>query len=118
MWSGGVNLTWNLALATVIGLWLMFTRLTLGADGGMANADHLIGALSLTVISLAAAEVARPLRYLLVPLGAALFVTPFLYEASTVQLAASFAAGAALIALSIRRGPIRCRYGRWQRWIR
>ena len=118
MWSGGVNLTWNLALATVIGLWLMFTRLTLGADGGMANADHLIGALSLTVISLAAAEVARPLRYLLVPLGAALFVTPFLYEASTVQLAASFAAGAALIALSIRRGPIRCRYGSWQRWIR
>jgi hypothetical protein len=118
MWSGGVNLPWNLALAALVGLWLMFTRLTLGAEGGLANADHLVGALSLTVISLAAAEVARPLRYLLVPLGAALFVTPFAYEASTIQLAGSFAAGAALIALSFRRGAIRARYSSWQSWIR
>jgi nucleoside-diphosphate-sugar epimerase len=113
MWSGGVNLPWNLALAALVGLWLMFTRLTLGAEGGLANADHLVGALSLTVT-----EVARPLRYLLVPLGAALFVTPFAYEASTIQLAGSFAAGAALIALSFRRGAIRARYSSWQSWIR
>jgi hypothetical protein len=70
------------------------------------------------VISLAAAEVARPLRFLLIPLGAALFVTPFLYEASIMQLAGSFTAGSALIALSLRRGPIRGRYGSWQSWIR
>ena len=117
MWTGGVNLTWNLALAALVGLLLLFTRLTLGADGGMANADHLVGALALTVISLAAAEVARPLRFLLVPLGATLFVTPFVYGASGLQLAASFASGAALIALSIRRGPIRGRYAGWQSWI-
>ena len=117
MWSGGVNLPWNLGVAALVALWLLFTRLSLGAEGAMANADHLVGALSLTVISLAAAEVARPLRYLLVPLGAALFVTPFLYEASTTQLAASLVAGAALIALSLRRGPIRGRYGSWQSWI-
>jgi nucleoside-diphosphate-sugar epimerase len=59
MWSGGVNLPWNLAAAAVIGLWLMFTRPILGAEGSMANADHLIGALALTVVSLAAAESAR-----------------------------------------------------------
>ena len=117
MWTGGVNLTWNLALAALIGLWLMFTRLTLGADGSMADADHLVGALSLTVISLAAAEVARPLRYLLIPLGAALFVTPVLYGASMAQLVASLAAGAGLILLSFRRGPIRGRYSTWQSWI-
>ena len=117
MWSGGVNLPWNLALAALIGLWLMFTRLTLGAEGGMANADHLIGALSLTVISLAAAEVARPLRYLLVPLGIALLVTPFAYEASTVQTVISFVCGLGLIALSRRRGAIMQQYGDWQRLI-
>jgi hypothetical protein len=117
MWSGGVNLPWNLGLAALVGLWLMFTRLTLGANGSMANADHLVGALALTVISLAAAEVARPLRFLLVPLGAALLVTPFVFEASTTQLAASIACGIALIALSLRRGPIRGRYGAWQGWI-
>src|SRR3546814_9502028 len=81
MWTGGVNLPWNLAAAAALGLWLMFTRLTLGAEGDMADADHLIGALALTVISLAAAEVARALRFLLIPLGAALFVTPFVYDA-------------------------------------
>ena len=117
MWSGGVNLPWNLGLAALIGLWLLFTRLTLGADGSMANADHLIGSLALTVISLAAAEVARPLRFLLVPLGTALLATPFVFESSMTQLVASILCGIALIALSIRRGTIRGRYGAWQGWI-
>ena len=117
MWSGGVNLPWNLGLAALVGLWLLFTRLTLGADGSMANADHLIGSLALTVISLAAAEVARPLRYLLAPLGAALLATPFVFEASTTQLLASIVCGIAMMALSIRRGPVRGRYGAWQGWI-
>ncbi|HEX2265542.1 MAG TPA: vitamin K epoxide reductase family protein, partial [Solirubrobacterales bacterium] len=45
MVSGGVNVPWNLGLSALIGVWLMFTRLTLGAEGGMAHADHLIGAL-------------------------------------------------------------------------
>ncbi|MBA3511025.1 NAD-dependent epimerase/dehydratase family protein [Sphingomonas sp.] len=117
MVSGGVNLPWNLALAGLVGLWLMFTRLTLGAAGSMANADHLIGALALTVISLAAAEVARPLRFLLVPLGVVLLVTPFVFEASTTQSIASIVCGVALIALSVRRGAVRGRYGAWQGWI-
>lgn len=117
MWSGGVNLPWNLALAGLVGAWLMFTRLTLGAEPPMADADHLIGALALTVISLACAEVARALRFLLVPLGAALFVTPFLFGADTMQMLASFVCGALLIALSFRRGTIRNPYGSWQRWI-
>ena len=117
MWSGGVNLPWNLVLAALVGVWLMFTRVTLGAEPPMANADHLIGALALTVISLAAAEMARAARFLLIPLGWALFVTPFLYGADTVQTIASFACGLLLIGLSFRRGRIRCRYGSWQSWI-
>jgi nucleoside-diphosphate-sugar epimerase len=115
--AGGVSLPWNLALAALVGLWLMFTRVTLGATDGMANADHLIGSLALTVISVAAAEVARPARYLNVPLGAALFVTPFVYGAGAAATVASLACGAALIALSLRRGPIRERYGAWTRLI-
>jgi nucleoside-diphosphate-sugar epimerase len=117
MWTGGVSLPWNLAAATAIGVWLMFTRLTLGTDGPMANADHLIGALALTVISLAAAELARALRFLLIPLGAALLITPFVYDADAAQIIASLASGAALIALSLRRGAIRERYADWQKLI-
>lgn len=117
MWTGGVSLPWNLATAAAISVWLMFTRMTLGADGEMANADHLIGALALTVISLAAAELSRALRYLLIPLGAALLITPFVYNADAAQTIAGLACGVALIGLSLRRGAIRERYAGWQKLI-
>ncbi len=117
MLSGGVNLPWNLALAAAIGLSLLFTRLTFGAWDAMANADHLIGSLVLTTISIAAAEVARPARFLLLPLGAALCIVPLVYEATTTHLVADVAAGVALAALSLRRGTVRCRYGAWTRLI-
>lgn len=115
--GGGVSLTWNLALSGAIGLSLLFTRVTFGAAGGMANADHLIGSLVLTVISLAAAEVTRAVRFINIPLGAVLFATPFIYGAGTTATVGSIACGTALIVLSIRRGPIRERYGAWNRLI-
>src|SRR5690606_29416192 len=111
MLQGGVHLPWTLGLAALIGVWLMFTRVTLGAEGGMANADHVIGALVLTVVSVAAAEVARVARFLLIPLGMALIATPFLYEASDLHMATSVGAGIALIGLCLPRGQIRGRYG-------
>ena len=69
------------------------------------------------MISLAAAEVARALRFLLIPLGAALLITPFVYDADAVQIIASLACGVALIGLSLRRGAIRERYAGWQKLI-
>jgi len=117
MVGGGVSLPWNLALSGLIGLSLLFTRITLGAEGGLANSEHLIGSLVLAVTALAAAEVARLLRLLNVLLGAALFATPFIYGASMVATLASLVCGATLVALSIRWGPIRERYGHWTRLI-
>lgn len=114
MVSGGVSLPWTLLAAALVALSLLFTRVTLGAEGGMANADHLIGSLALTVVSISAAEVARPVRYALIPLGLALFVTPFVYDADGTQTVASIVAGVALIVLSIGRGSIREHYGAWQ----
>jgi nucleoside-diphosphate-sugar epimerase len=117
MWTGGVNLPWNLALAALLALSLLFTRVTFGAEGAMAHADHVIGFLALTVISLAAAEVARPVRYLLVPLGLAAIAVPFVLDASGPHLAANVGVGAALIGLSFRRGAVHERYGSWSRRI-
>ncbi len=117
MWAGGVNLPWNLALAAAIGLWLLFTRVTLGSEGGMADTDHLIGSLVLTIVSVAAAEVARPVRFLLVPLGLALAALAFIQESTALQTGFGIAAGLALVLLSLRRGAIRARYGRWSRLI-
>jgi nucleoside-diphosphate-sugar epimerase len=117
MVGGGVSLPWNLALSAAIGLSLLFTRLTFGATGAMANADHLIGALVLTVLSIAAAEATRTVRYLNVPLGFALLATPFLYDAGLGSTVNSIVCGLALVALSLRRGAIRQRYGGWTRFI-
>jgi hypothetical protein len=117
MLGGGVGLPWNLVLSALIGSWLLFTRLTLGTTGTMANADHVIGFLVLTTLSIAAAEATRAVRYLNVLFGAALLVTPWLCDAGTGAMINSIVCGVFLIALSFRRGPIRQRYGTWQPWI-
>jgi nucleoside-diphosphate-sugar epimerase/uncharacterized membrane protein len=109
----GVSVPWNLALCILIGVWLMFTRVTLGHDGALANWDHLVGALVITIATIALGEVVRTVRYLVVPLALLLFVTPFAYSADGISIVASFIAGAALIALCLRRGPVRGDYGTW-----
>lgn len=117
MWTGGVSLPWNLAFAGLIGLLLLFSRLTIAAAPGLANAHHLIGFLALTVVSLAAAEVARPLRYLNLPLGVALIGVPFIYDGDKTAVVFSLVAGLLLGALSLRSGPIRERYGAWNKLL-
>lgn len=113
MIGGGVGLPWNLALCAFIGLALLFTRITVDADGSLANAHHIVGSLVLTVVAIAAAEVARPLRYLNIPLGAGLAIAPFIYGAPAIQTTVTVILGIALVSLSIRRGPIHERYGTW-----
>jgi nucleoside-diphosphate-sugar epimerase/uncharacterized membrane protein len=116
--SGGVNLPWTLAASVLLGAWLMFTRVTFGTEGSMANADHLIGSLVITASVIACAEVARTARYLNAVLGAALLVTPFVFDAEHAQMLASVFVGVALILLSLPRGAVRERYGSWDRFIR
>lgn len=117
MMAGGVNLPWNLGVSAMIGLALLFTRLWPGVDGNLAHAHHVIGSLVLTVVSIAAAEVARPARWVNLLLGAGLIASPFLFAGDTSALIISVMAGAALMALSIRRGPVRSNYGSWDRMI-
>lgn len=117
MLGGGVNVPWNLLASVLVGAWLMFTRMTVGAEGALANADHLIGALVITVAVTAFAEVGRPVRYLNALFGAALLVVPFVYGASGAVMISEIVSGVLLIVLSIRRGPVRNRYGSWDRRI-
>lgn len=116
--SGGVGLPWNLALATLIGLFLLFTRPVLGVEGSLAHTHHVIGSLVLTVVSVAAAEVARTVRFLIIPLGAGLALTSLFIAVDTTGTVVNVALGLALIVLSLRRGRIRGTYGSWQARIR
>jgi hypothetical protein len=115
--GGGVSLPWNLALAGLLGLSLLFTRVTLGAAGSLADAHHIIGCAVLTVVAVAAADVARPVRVLNALLGVVLMVVPLLLDADKLQFAMTWGIGIALVLLSVRRGPILERYGAWNRLL-
>ena len=95
----------------------MFTRLTLGTDGTLADTDHLIGALVVTVSVSAMAESIRPLRFLNLFLGAAFCISALVMQATWLQSGADIAAGMVLIFASLPRGRIRHGYGRWSRVI-
>ncbi|MCB1425786.1 MAG: vitamin K epoxide reductase family protein [Zhengella sp.] len=114
---GGVSFPWSLIASVAVGTWLLFTRLTLGSEGVMANADHLIGSLVITVSFTAMAETMRPVRFLNMLLGSGLIIVALVAGTTLLQLAASVLAGAALIGLAVPRGAIRNSYGTWDRLI-
>ena len=66
----------------MIGAFLMLTRPIFGTSGSMANSDHLVGALTITVAIIATAEVARAFRFTNVLLGAWLVAAPWASERS------------------------------------
>ena len=112
MWQGGISLNWGLGLCLVAGIWLMLTRLTLGTEGALANADHLIGALALTVTVTATAELGRIVRFLNVPLGLGACLTPLILEGGgLLQIVFGVIAGLALIVGAVPRGRVDNDYG-------
>jgi nucleoside-diphosphate-sugar epimerase len=115
--GGGISLPWNLAVAGMLGLALLFTRVTLGAEGSMAHAHHIIGCLVLTVVAIAAADVAKPVRVLNGVLGIGLMLVPLMFDGDKLTIAVTLVTGLALVLLSLRRGPIRERYGAWNRLL-
>ncbi|NNM77792.1 NAD-dependent epimerase/dehydratase family protein [Sphingomonas sp. ID1715] len=115
----GVTLPWTLAASIAIGAFLMLTRLVFGTEGAMADSDHLMGALTITVAIITTAEVARALRFVNMAFGAWLVMAPFLLDgAGTVAAAAGIVLGVALIALSFPRGRrSEEHYAGWDRFV-
>ncbi len=115
----GVNAPWTLVVCAGLGVWLMFSRASLGSVPPIADSDHLVGALVVTVAIIAMAEVARPLRFVNVLFGLWLIAAPWLLQGSNViGDVAGMAVGGALIALSLPRGRrSQEHYGSWDRLI-
>lgn len=115
----GVTVPWTLVASVVLGLWLMFSRLIFETEPPMANSDHLVGALIITVAVIAMAEVARPVRFLNVGFGLWLIAAPWLLDgASVIASWTGVFVGLAVIALSLPRGRLsREHYGSWDRFI-
>lgn len=115
----GVTVPWTLASAVVIGIVLMFTRMLFGTTGALANSDHLMGALILTVAVMATAEVFRPLRLVNVAFGSWLVAAPWLLNGGTGTGSwADVAAGLATILLSLPRGTRSAEhYAGWDKYV-
>jgi nucleoside-diphosphate-sugar epimerase len=115
----GITLPWTLAASIAIGVFLMFTRIAFDTSGAMANSDHVVGALVVTVAIIATAEVARALRYVNAAFGAWLVAAPWVLEGdSTMAAIASVVLGLALIGLSLPRGRRTSEhYASWDRFV-
>ena len=115
----GVTLPWTLLATCGLGAWLMVSRLIFGTSGMLANSDHLVGALIITVAVCAMAEVARPLRFLNILFGLWLVAAPWVFaDATAGAIWNDVIVGLLVIAASFRRGARSAEhYGAWDRLI-
>lgn len=112
----GFTNTWSLWLCTAVGVWLMFAPAAFGIaiDRPAADSDHLVGAIVVVVAVIALAEVARPARFLVVPLGLWLSIAPwFLAGATWASSCNSALMGLVLVLSSLPLGRLRDHYGRY-----
>lgn len=110
----GIGFPPGLLASAALGLWLMFAPLALGARDSAANADYLLGPLIITVALIATAEVARPVRFLNVGLALATVIAPFMLAGSTAASTLNgILVGVVISALSLPRGKVHERYGKF-----
>lgn len=115
----GLTVPWSLLASVALGGWLMAAPDVVGATGPLADSDRLVGALVATIAMIALAEVARVSRLLNVGCGLWLLAAPWLLgPASLTGTRNDLLVGGAVILLSLPRGPVRERYGSWDRFVR
>jgi uncharacterized membrane protein len=115
----GVTVPWTLVASAILGIWLIFSRLVFGTVPPLADSDHLVGALIITVAVIAMAEVGRALRIINAGFGLWLIAAPWLLSgAGSAAFWANVVAGVAVIMLSLPRGPrSKEHYGGWDRYV-
>ncbi|WP_022698128.1 NAD-dependent epimerase/dehydratase family protein [Euryhalocaulis caribicus] len=115
----GVSLSWPLLISAFLGGWVMISRLVFDVQSPLADSDHLVGALVMTVAIIAMAEVARPVRFLNIVFGVWLVAAPWMLEGGAIPVSINdVVSGLALIALSLPRGArSNEHYGGWDRFI-
>lgn len=116
----GFTNSWSLWLATAIGVWLMFAPAAfgIGIEQAAADSDHLVGSIIIVIAIISLAEVARPARFLNVPLGLWLIIAPwFLPGSTTASQWNSAAMGVAVVLLSLPLGKLRDHYGSFDKFV-
>lgn len=111
---------WHLVFATMAGGWLMGAPYVTGSAGtGAGNSDHFAGALAVTVAVIAIGDVARMLRWLLLPIGLWVVMSAWwLPGATTYSAWNAVIIGGVFIGGSLLRGRVAWHFGTWDRLIR
>jgi hypothetical protein len=95
---------------------IMAAPALLGTSGWTSASHHIAGALVVTWSVVAFGEILRPVRLLNLPLGVWLIVAAWVLPGATALSPwLDSAAGAAIVACSIRRGHIDRDFGAWNR---
>lgn len=111
----GVTPPWNLLLTTLLGIWVLFSPSLLQMTGSDANNSHIFGALITVFSVIAFAEVARALRFLLLPLALWLSVSGMLVTGgNSLSLFSNPVVAVLVILLCLRKGSIKETYGPWK----
>jgi len=102
---------WPHFLCMAIGVWLMAAPQVLAYGGAAETNDHILGPLIVTFSCSAAFQSVRGLRWVSALLGAWLLIAPFVLGYEREPLLNSLLAGAAVVGLSMIRGPMTQRFG-------
>lgn len=108
-WLKGISFPWNLIVSVFLGGWFMFCSPLFHLTQNIADQEHIIGAMIITVSIISMAEVVRTGRLLLVPLGIWILITSGFV--SGFALINHLGIGIFTILLCIPRGKIKEHYG-------
>jgi uncharacterized membrane protein len=113
------SFAWNLFLSSILGLWLMLSPTVFGTQDLASDSHHLLGALIVTFAVIAMAQVARPVRFINCLLGLSLALLVWFLPGGTASFIwNATGVGIALTLLSIPRGRISDRFGKYDKVIR
>ncbi len=117
----GMSAPWQLLVCMFLGIVLMIIPALSGlpVKGGVADVNHLGGALIVVCSVLAMGEVIRTVRFVNFLPALALAALPWFYEDAPIGIKIADAVVAVLvIILSIPKGRIKETYGDWDRFVR
>lgn len=102
---------WSQIASAALGVWLLASPAVLAYGAPASNVSWIVGPIAASFAFIAAFEIGRPLRWLNVPLGAALVVAPAALDYDAAAFANSVAVGLALVALALATRPSGDAYG-------
>lgn len=114
----GLGFPAPLLVSAVLGVWLVFSPTVFDTGQPASVVAHLGGSLAVVVAIISCGEVVRAGRLLNIVLGLGIAIAPwFLSGGTTLFRANALVIGLLLAVLALPRGPVRERYGSWDRFI-